>query len=200
MKAFITRHRKLLIAGILIAAALGVFFYAAARLRKAGQELAEAINQPETALVERRTLVNTISATGKVTGMEEKEVTVPLSGIDVESVKVEVGDYVQAGDLICMLSTEDIEQNLEDAYASLNASSERSQLDISAAERSLQEAQQVRSIDAERADQDAASAWEDYQDALSSLQDAEKHPHSQRDNRCFIHTERIKPKSEAKRP
>ena len=26
MKAFITRHRKLLIAGILIAAALGVFF------------------------------------------------------------------------------------------------------------------------------------------------------------------------------
>lgn len=174
MKAFITRHRKLLIAGILIAAALGVFFYAAARLRKAGQELAEAINQPETALVERRTLVNTISATGKVTGMEEKEVTVPLSGIDVESVNVEVGDYVQAGDLICMLSTEDIEQNLEDARASLNASSERSQLDISAAERSLQEAQQVRNIDAERADQDVASAWEDYQDALSSLQDAEK--------------------------
>lgn len=56
---------------------------------------------------------------------------------------------------------------------SFNATSGKTNIDLSSSERSLKEAETTRDIEAERADQDAADAWNDYLEALADLEEAE---------------------------
>lgn len=103
----------------------------------------------------------------------DKDVKADVTGIRVESVSVEVGDVVKAGDVICLLDTSDIEAQLADVRTSLNAVSGKTSVDLSASQRSLQEAEATRNIEAERGDQDIADAWNDYLKALTDLEEAE---------------------------
>lgn len=174
MKEKIRKHKKLCII-LLIVLLLAIFLASrVSRVKKAQQELMAAMNQPQIAQVERRTLVSTVSATGKVDSAESKEISVGLNGVEIKSIAVQVGDVIEAGTLLCEFDSEDIEKNLADARASLNASSTRTQMDITSAQRSLAEAEATRNIELERADADLAKAWNDYLKALTDQEEAKE--------------------------
>lgn len=172
-KGWIKQHKKLcifmtvLLVVAVLAGSIGV------RAKSAREKMREAMNQPQTAAVEKRTLVSSISATGKVASAESKEITVSLTGVEITSIPVEVGDLVEEGTLLCEFDSEDIEQNLADARAALSVSSGKTQLDLSVAKRNLEEAQATSAIDQERMNQDVADAWNDYLLAVTDMEEAE---------------------------
>lgn len=131
------------------------------------------IIEPETATVERRTLVESVSATGKVASIDSKTVTALVTGVEIKSVNVKVGDVVSEGDVLCVLDSSALEQNLTDARASLSSTQGKTQISVSSAQRSLEEAQASRNIELERADEDVAKAWNDYLEAVTDQEEAE---------------------------
>lgn len=129
--------------------------------------------EPKTATEERRTLAESVSATGKVASVDSKTVTALVTGVEIKSVNVEVGDVVAEGDVLCVLDSSALEQNLADAKASLSSTQGKTQISVSSAQRSLQEAQASRNIELERADEDVAKAWNDYLEAVTAQEEAE---------------------------
>lgn len=129
--------------------------------------------EPKTAAVERRTLVESVSATGKVASVDSKTVTASVTGGEIKSVNVKVGDAVSEGDVICVLDSSALEQNLADAKTSLTSTQGKTQISVSSAQRSLEEAQTTRNIELERADVDVAKAWNDYLEAVTDQDEAE---------------------------
>lgn len=174
MKKKLDKHKKIFIfLTILIIVAIPVSIFSNSMKKK--QEMAlEAMNQQETALLERRTLVSSVSATGVITSVESKDLSVNLTGVEVEEVMVEVGDMVSAGDTLCIFDSEDIENSLADAQLSLNVTTSKSQIDVASSERSLSEAVESRDIDLARNSDDVADALSDYQEALNDVEDAEE--------------------------
>lgn len=174
MKERLVKHKKILAAlsSLVILLAISATVFASYRERRL-EEMDAAMSSQETAPVERRTLVESISATGTVVSVMDKDVKADVTGIRVESVSVKVGDVVKAGDVICLLDTSDLEAELADVRTSLNAVSGKTSIDLSASQRSLQEAEATRNIEAERGDQDVADAWNDYMKALTDLEEAE---------------------------
>lgn len=174
MKEKLVKHKKALIIFLIFVVAIVVFISVfTIRMKARSEEILAAMTAQETAQIERRTLVESISATGTVTSVGSKSVEVDVTGVKVKSVDVKVGGRVEEGDVICLLDTTDIEQDLADARISLNATQGKTQVDVSSAERSLSEAETGRNIDLERADKDVADAWNDYLLALTDLEEAE---------------------------
>ena len=77
-------------------------------------------------------LINSISIKGIVESAEKNNVYSNL-GFPVKNVYIEVGDMVRKGQILCVLNTEDLENNLAQQKAQLNESlqSRRSQIQIS---------------------------------------------------------------------
>lgn len=88
---------------------------------KASKVLMEALNKSETAVVERRDLVEAVSATGTVISADSKAITALVSA-NVEDVYVSVGDMVNEGELICLLDSSNIKTSLEIAELNLKNS------------------------------------------------------------------------------
>lgn len=173
MKEKLAKHKKAVILIVVIIVIVVVGMLVTNNMKKKREMLMESMNQTETAFLEKRTLVSSVSATGTVKSVDSKEVSVALSNVEVESLPVSVGDVVEEGDVICIFDSEDIEQNLADAKASLTAATGKSDIDVSSAERSLAEAETTRNIEAERADQNVADAWNEYLESVTDLEEAE---------------------------
>lgn len=173
MKEKLVNHKKVLIILLIFIAVVAVVSFLMSRAKARAEEILAAMPQQETAKIERRTLVESISATGTVTSVGSKSVKADVTGVKVESVNVKAGDRVEEGDEICLLDTTDIEEDLADVRTSLGATQGKTQIDVSSAERSLSEAESGRNIDLERADKDVADAWNDYLLALTDLEEAE---------------------------
>ena len=134
----------------------------------------------ESVLVERRTLVESVSASGTVTSVKEKDVVAALSAVKIDEVFVEVGDTVKRGDPLCSFDTEDLEYDLAMTEDSLGVSGGLSAINVNAAARSLNDALLTRNIELERADKDTAKAWEDYIEAQDEYEKAERDLNSAR--------------------
>lgn len=173
MKEKLAKHKKAVILIVVIIVIVVVGMLVTSNMKKKREMLMESMNQTETAFLEKRTLVSSVSATGTVKSVDSKEVSVALSNVEVESLPVSMGDVVEEGDVICIFDSEDIEQNLADAKASLTAATGKSDIDVSSAERSLAEAETTRNIEAERADQNVADAWNEYLESVTDLEEAE---------------------------
>lgn len=79
----------------------------------------------ETATVEKRTLMESVSATGTFVAADEEKITSDTTGVEVLAVNVEVGDRVSAGDVIAVLDGADLQDNLADAKESLADTNEQ---------------------------------------------------------------------------
>ena len=66
------------------------------------------------ARIEKRTIANSINGNGTVESAQKEDVTGGSMGMEVVSVKVEAGDTVSAGDVICVFDTEDIQDRIDD--------------------------------------------------------------------------------------
>lgn len=166
---WIKKHKKLciilvilLILGILI----GRFIIS---MQSAAETMMSMLSQQETAAVERRSLVESISATGSVTSAGSKSVTAEVTGVKSLSVPVQVGDMVQEGDLLCLLDTADLEENLANSELSLSVTQSRTQLELDSARRNLEEAGTSAQIEQSRMDDRVASALKSYEEARESM-------------------------------
>ncbi len=170
------KHIGLIITGVVVVAFI---IFCVNNVLKAKELMKEMTSTgKETASVEYRYLIDSIAATGKIVAADAQDVSANISGVEFESIEVEVGDYVEAGDLMATFDTSTIEANLKDAETQLAATESNSDISVGSAERALQEAEQLRNIDAERASQDCANAWNDYLRAITDIEQAEEKYHN----------------------
>lgn len=64
-------------------------------------------------LITKRTIANSITANGVIEAADTENVTGGTYGMKVESVKVKLGDVVNAGDVICVFNTEDLDEQIK---------------------------------------------------------------------------------------
>ena len=167
------------------AAATGAALALCCALTGCGREQETAL---DTTQVERRDLVESISATGTITGREEEAVYTTLTGYEITDVLVEVGDRVSAGQVLCRLDVESIRDSLNTLNADIDAAQGQNALSIQSAQRQLQYAQDSAAAqkesaqvtvdqaleDLETAEADYAEAQGEYEDALTEEADCKK--------------------------
>lgn len=118
---------------VLAAAAAGVAVFS---LRGRGETA-----MPVSAMPLMRTeLSNRVSATGHIESASFMDVY-GTSGSSIKEVYVEVGDRVEAGDLLMELDTERLELDIEERTAAIGKQRAAAQLNLSSSERRLQQAQ-----------------------------------------------------------
>lgn len=133
----------------------------------------------QTAQVVRRDLVDSISATGTVTGMEEENVLTTLTGYEITEVLVEVGDRVQVGSVLCRLDVSSVQDSLNTLNATIASAEGQNALSISSAQRQLQYAQQtadyqreMAQVSVNNAKEDLDKAQKDYDEAQTEYEEA----------------------------
>ncbi len=107
---FLKKFKALLI--ILILAAIGICIFL--NYRKKQEQMAAMTQgaQIETAQIETRDLTTSITTTGTVKSMESRVIKSALTKTDLSEVDVEVGDTVEAGQVVAVFKDEDIRTDI----------------------------------------------------------------------------------------
>lgn len=155
------RHKKFtaLLVVLALAAAILLRF-----LPQRGAAQGSTVSFVRTTTLQKTSLENSVSTTGTVESANVSTVTTDLK-YTVKSVNVQVGDTVQAGDVICTLDTEDLEKQIQRAKESLTDQTEQTQDAYDKALKSYNEAKK----DYDDAVTAAADAESDYYDSWDDL-------------------------------
>lgn len=155
------QHKKFtaLLVVLALAAAIVLRF-----LPQKGAAQGSTVSFVRTTTLQKTSLENSVSTTGTVESANVSTVTTDLK-YTVKSVNVQVGDTVQAGDVICTLDTEDLEKQIERAKESLTNQTEQTQEAYDKALKSYNEAKK----DYDDAVTAAADAEDDYYDSWDDL-------------------------------
>ena len=177
------KSKKWIIVLCIIAAIVILIIIGANSLRKKAMAALESMTSTETAEVEYRDLVSTVSATGTIVGADEQTVKSTLSGVVVENVLVEVGDTVHEGDVLCEFETKDLEDKLETAVNTDAENDLTTAYNIESAEQALVDAQNDYLIKIPDLEGAIDRTRHDYEVAGVNLQNArtdyEKNPNTQ---------------------
>lgn len=140
---WIAAHKKAAVALLLVAAiAAGVLVWrqrSAARLPAAANLGGQ--SYVRTVTLQKGTLDDSISASGTVESDDVSNVTTDLK-YTVKTVNVQVGDSVNAGDVICTLDTADLEKSITKMKESLAEAKEKALKNYQNAQDALTEAQE----------------------------------------------------------
>lgn len=167
---FIKRHRKLFVFLIvLILIVSGVLVFLNERKKSTPENQGATISTEE---IEKRTLSNSISITGTIASADSESVTANISDVEILSVGVEVGDYVQAGQTICTLDSSDLEADLSTEQQNRNVAVTKASMSVESAERSLAEVQTEAGVDITRNQENINDACEDYTSAVDEKNEA----------------------------
>lgn len=180
------RHKKILIAVILVLVlAAGLWFF---RLRRpAIPAAAQGGSYVRTVTLQKGTLDDSISANGTVESSDVSNVTTDLK-YTVKTVNVQVGDMVQAGDVICTLDTESLEKSIEKSKETLADSMAQAEKTYQRAQESLADAQtqtseaKTKLDEAEDTKQDAWEAYDSARSKVSSFQSEADSASAQQEN------------------
>lgn len=165
------RHKKALIAAVLIlaVAVAGLWYF---RMRRpALPAAAQGGSYVRTVTLQKGNLDDSISASGTVESSDVSNVTTDLK-YTVKTVNVQVGDMVEAGDVICTLDTESLEKSIEKAKEALADSMAQAEKTYQKAQESLAEAQTKTSeakTDMDEAQSAKDDAWSAYDSACSKV-------------------------------
>ena len=152
-----TKKKTLILAiGLCLAGAGGFYFSRQGTTRK-NKTQASFIR---TTVLKKTTLNNSISLTGTVESASVSNVTTNQA-LAVKSIPVQVGDWVEAGDIICVLDTEEIDKNIEKTRESLQENIDNAKDSLTSAEENLSWAQS-----------DADSAWNTLAEKESAMNSA----------------------------
>ena len=169
--AWIKKHRKLVIfLAVVIIIAAGVL-YLRAKSKEAMEMLSQAAS--ETAVVAVRDITTSVTATGEIQSDSTKTVTSTLTGVEVASVDVEVGDIVAAGDALCAFDVSDYEEKLQDAEKSLDAAQGQNDITVENARRNLNDAKTTMNYQVQNASRNLVAAWDSLTQANSAAASAE---------------------------
>ena len=137
---FFKKHKKgLIIFAVIVLVIGGIVIWFKNAVQK-GMDMINAAMANEVVTVERRDIVSVVSATGKITSLDSRSVTSLATGAKVLEIKVTEGDEVKEGDIIAILDSSDYEETLAKLEDSLATSKKSGNLNISSAQRQLNEA------------------------------------------------------------
>lgn len=173
IRQFTKKHKKLTIFLIIVL----VIFLLGVYIKKQANKAMDMLNQmmsTEIAQIEKRSLVESLSATGKIVSLDSENIIAQVSGVKVKEVLCEVGDTVKAGDVICLLDTEDLEINLNNAKTNLDVSDQKSDANVAIAQRGLNESFENEAVQVDRDYEDAQLRYDDYQKALADYDKAKQ--------------------------
>ena len=113
------RHKKLVIAAVVVLAVAG---FIAWRMRAVPASADAEYQYIRTTTLQKGSLNDSVTVSGTVVSGDEADVTVSdgVKTYKVATVEAEVGDTVQAGDIIATLDTTDLQKQIEDAQQSYN--------------------------------------------------------------------------------
>ena len=126
-------------------------------------------SEPEIEVIQKRTIAQSVSATGNIKTETSQNITSMLTGSTIASVNVVEGQNVNVGDTICTFDMATIKDNLSDAKTSANISNSQANLGIEAARRNLNDAISARDSQIVTAQEQVASAEKAYNDAQKQL-------------------------------
>ena len=166
------KKKKWIIALCIIGAIVLLIIIGLAILGKKAKEVMENMSSTETATVEYRDLVSTVSATGTIVGTDEQTVKSTLSGVTVENVLVEVGDTVKEGDVLCEFEKKDLEDKLDNAQNTDAETNLTAEYNVESAEQALVDAQNEYQREIPNLEGAIDRARHDYEVAGVNLQNA----------------------------
>ena len=156
--SFFKKHKKLLIFLIIAVSLTGVFVY----LRNKNSVNANGDDEYTVGVAERRTVVKSVAASGTIVASDSHEIrNTDLLGQKVLSVKVQVGDKVNEGDVLIEIDTE-----------ALNSQKEKLNSQIASIQKSKYERHQDYNKLLERQEEERQKNIEETQKALNSAEDA----------------------------
>lgn len=140
--AFAGRHKKAaVVLALLVVAAVAAALLLPRRAGRGAALPALGGSYVRTVTLQKGTLEDSISATGTVQSSEVSNVTTDLK-YTVKTVNVQVGDSVEAGDVICTLDTSDLEESIQKLQESLAETKASAQKQYEKAQASLAEAEE----------------------------------------------------------
>lgn len=161
---FFKKHKKgLIILGVIAAIIIALVIWIKSAYKK-GMELLTNAMSTETAVASRRDLVSVVSATGKITSLDSRDVTSKAQGAKINTVNVSVGDMVSEGDILVLLDSSDYEESLQSAKDSLENAEKSSNLSINSAQRRLNEASTSANLAVAKMDEQVEKAEKDLKD------------------------------------
>ncbi len=111
------KKKKWIILGC-VAAAVAVLVLVG--VNNARTQLAEMNAAVQTKALQKMTLADTVNVTGTVQSRDNAKVYSPAATLSVKTVNVSVGDKVNAGDVLCVLNTDNLEKQIEQSRATLD--------------------------------------------------------------------------------
>ena len=169
---FLKKHKKLIIILTVVAIVAAIAVKIVSTVNDAKNLLAGMQSSASTEKIEERDIVNSVTATGTIVAVENRSYSTSVTGIKVKEVKVEVGDKVNPGDILCVLDEEEFEKQLADAKTMYNADAGRAGIDVQASNRGLNEAVTTRDISAQRSEEDKNTAYQHFSSAADECQEA----------------------------
>lgn len=115
---------------------------------------------PQTEVIEKQTLINSINVSGTVEGGSIVKVTSTLSQ-KVKTLKVDIGSYVKQGDILCVFDSSELEKEYEELKKSMDSSEAMKEKSKEISQRNLENAKNEKTImleQAQRAINDAVAA------------------------------------------
>ena len=165
MKNFCIKHKKGLIILAVVAVLVVALGFYVKKVMKQAQDLLASM-QEQTAIAEDRDLSNVVAAVGSISSVSSEQPIANVMNNKVEKITVNVGDRVNEGDLICVLSSDDLVADLEDANRTLKNTQSSTNISVRSASRTLSEVQTDVAINKERNDKklsDSKKKVEDYE-------------------------------------
>lgn len=170
---FIKAHKKPVIFLVVLVAIVALGIWIKGALSQTKNLLANMQNSATTEIIETRDITKSITATGTIVAVENRSISTSVVGVDVKELNVSVGDKVNAGDVICVLDSEEYEKQLAEAQTSLNADAGRVGIDVNAQKRNLNDAVTTKDINAQRAEEDKRIAYNHVNEAAEECEEAQ---------------------------
>ncbi len=163
---FLKKHKKgFIILGIVLALIIGIGSYIVVQVNNLTEALT---SQYATTTLEKRNIINSVSVNGIIASEQSKDVSIPVTNVDVLELQVEIGDVVSKGDIIAILDSSDIEESLEEARQALLVANSQTQSSINSASDGLDTTKESATINESRAQENIDGAYMDYASAGAS--------------------------------
>lgn len=170
--SFLGRHKKLLTALAVLAVLAVVYNVFVAGPAQAAAAAAQNTELPTFTLA-RRELRSGLKVSGSIASGEAASVTTALP-YPVAELLVSEGDAVEAGDVIAVLDTTELDSQIRTAQQTLSGAQAQAQLSVDQAARHLEDARNQKKIDDENPQDLPNASWESVmrQDSLA-IEDAQ---------------------------
>ena len=168
----VKKRQMAVIAGVGLVIGAGMFGLVRQGRNRQREAMAAQEAQIETVQVKRQNLIDSVSVTGTIESADARKVSASAKDVKVQEVRCQVGDYVNAGDVVVVLDTSSLERSLEEARNRQALSTYTENKSIETASENYAEAVEDGTDAYNKAVKSEAQAKEDLKEADGDLNEA----------------------------